>query len=283
MNANGFAVGPEDPSSLWPRRVARRWPLATFFLVAFAVSWAIWIPMAVQGRGSHLLGLLGPLIGALVTTALADGRAGLTELARRMVRWRGWRFVLVALSPLAILAVAWLAAAIAQGEWPDPGGLGRMDGWPDLGPLGLFAMMVLVVGFGEETGWRGFAIHRLAPTKGPLVATLIVTPFWALWHAPVFFFVDNFMELSALMTVGWLVGLVAGSAVLTWVYDATSRSVLGVALWHAAFNMAAASQASEGLIAAIVTTVVMVWGFALLFTWARRRSGGAARPATSKQ
>ncbi len=264
----------EAASESWPRHAARRRPAASFFLLSFAFSWAIWVPMALRGEGSHLPGLLGPLAGALTATWLADGRTGLADLAKRMIRWRApaWRFLLVVLSPFLLLAVAWPLAAAVQGGWPDLGGLQRMDGWPDAGWLGLFALMVLVVGFGEETGWRGFAIHRLEPRHGPLVATLVVTLFWALWHAPVFFFVENFRELGPGATVGWVVGLVAGSAVLTWIYLYTSRSVLAVAVWHGAFNMAAASEASEGLIAAIVTTAVMFWGFTLFFLWIRRRS-----------
>lgn len=273
----------ESESALerWPRRVARRWPTASFFLLSFGVSWGIWVPMALRGEGSHLPGLLGPLVAAVIATWLADGRTGLADLAKRMVRWRTpvWRFALVALSPLLLLGVALPVAAVVQGAWPELEGLGRMDGWPEIGWLGLFVLMVLVVGFGEETGWRGFAIHRLEPRHGPLLATLIVTVFWALWHAPVFFFVDNFQELGVGMTVGWLVGLVAGSAVLTWVYVYSARSVLAVAVWHGAFNMAVASQASEGLIAAIVTTAVMLWGFTLLFIWSRRRTARPMAPA----
>jgi len=38
--------------------------------------------------------------------------------------------------------------------------------------------------FGEEFGWRGFLLPRLADAFGPVWATLIVGVIWATWHAP---------------------------------------------------------------------------------------------------
>jgi hypothetical protein len=52
--------------------------------LAYLFSWAVWVPMMIQGQVSrpgqgwptHLLGLLGPALAALVVTAAVEGRPG---------------------------------------------------------------------------------------------------------------------------------------------------------------------------------------------------------------
>ena len=39
---------------------------------------------------------------------------------------------------------------------------------------------------GEELGWRGFLLPRLAARQGPLRASLVVGLLWGLWHLPAF-------------------------------------------------------------------------------------------------
>ncbi|HYN29640.1 MAG TPA: hypothetical protein VES95_07200 [Dermatophilaceae bacterium] len=72
------------------------------------------MPMAVRGEVSrpgqgwptHLPGLLGPALAALVVTALAGGRPGLSDLWARCTRWRvGWAPWLAVGAVLVLLAV----------------------------------------------------------------------------------------------------------------------------------------------------------------------------------
>ena len=55
-------------------------------------------------------------------------------------------------------------------------------------------------------------------------------------------------------------GLGFGSVVLTWMYRSAQRSILIVALWHSAFNLATATRASAGVAAAVASTAVMIGG-----------------------
>lgn len=172
------------------QRLVRTHLLLTFLLLAYALSWACWLPVAVsggivrpgQGIPTHFPGLLGPMLAAIIVTALTEGRVGLQDLLARMARWRvGWRWWLLAIgSPLLFYAVA-LASATATDGWPGVGGLDVVSGLPQaIGVLGVWALLVLVNGFGEETGWRGYALPSLQCRHGTLLATLILTVFWAL-------------------------------------------------------------------------------------------------------
>jgi hypothetical protein len=119
-------------------------PVATFFALAFLLSWVWWVPLALIGqtvaRGvvspSHVPGLLGPMVATLVTATLLQGRAGASDLLARMTRWRvGWRWWLVGLSPLAFFAVAAPVARLVDGAGPEWREYDRMNGFPAIGVL----------------------------------------------------------------------------------------------------------------------------------------------------
>ena len=107
-------------------------------------------------------------------------------------------------------------------------GFGRYSG---LSAIGVVPVVVIVVGltFGEETGWRGFALPLLQRRYGALAAALLVTPIWALWHLPYFFTVTTYRGFAPVGYVGFVFGLACGSIVLTWLYNGTGGSILACA------------------------------------------------------
>ena len=140
--------------------------------------------------------------------------------------------------------------------------------------VGVVATVVLVNGFGEETGWRGLAQPLLQRRHGPLVATLGVSAIWAVWHLPMFFVVEGFRSFTVAITVGWVIGLFCGAVVLTWLYNHTG-SILLVALWHGTYNMISGTSAASGLLAAVSTTAVIVLAALLVVLEVRAtRHGG---------
>ena len=99
-------------------------------------------------------------------------------------------------------------------------------------------MLTLVVGvilgpLWEEPGWRGFALPRLQERFGPLLASLILGVLWAAWHAPGF--PGGWMQGSILAL---LMGSMAFSIIMTWVYNNTHGSILLMILLHSASNAA---------------------------------------------
>jgi hypothetical protein len=56
----------------------------------------------------------------------------------------------------------------------------------------------------------------------------------------------------------WLIVLLFGVVFLTWLYNSSGGSVLLVIIWHGVFDFFTASQAADGLIAMIMSMVIMV-------------------------
>jgi len=191
------------------------------------------------------------------------GRSGIRDLVARMARWRiGWRWWLVALSPLAFLGVA-LGVIAASGEpMPRFSDFARFSGLPSTaGVVGVAVLIIGVGGFGEEVGWRGYALPRLQKRFSPLTSTLILTACWAGWHIPQFFVLESYRNFSLGIGIGFVLGLACGGVIATWLYNRTGGSILALAVWHGTYNIAAGTQAAtahSATIASIVSALIMV-------------------------
>jgi membrane protease YdiL (CAAX protease family) len=255
------------------------WRLVAFFALVYGLSWAWWLPLAVgdrlvergDGWPTHIPGLLGPMVAAAFVLAWTEGRSGLRPWLAAMARLPGerrWR--LASLAPLGFLALGVGVVALTSGV-PSAQEFIRYSGTgATVVALGL---AVIVNAFGEEAGWRGYALPRLQARLGPLRASLLIAGLWALWHAPLFLILVGYKDFSPLTIPGFFVGLTAGSLVLTSIYNGAGGSILAAAVWHGSYNLAAATDAADGTIAAVTTALVIFWAVSLV---QRERAGQPA-------
>ena len=234
------------PTTISPRSTAamlgllRRHPVATYFVAAYFFSWSYWIPLALTGARvdfgstvSHVPGLFGPAAAALLIAFAIEGREGVLRLLTACISFHGsprW-LAFAVLMPLFVFAAAALSTSV-----PPLDDLGVFAGFPELGVLPLWAMLVLT-SYGEEVGWRGFALPRLQEHHSALSATVLLTCGWALWHTPAFFILAGYGQMTAGAALGFVLAMLGGSFVLTWIFNRTGGSVLLVTLWHASFNL----------------------------------------------
>jgi uncharacterized protein len=225
-----------------PTQTARASPLK-YFVLAFVFTWALWVPAALEARDlisplpvpAGFLGVFGPMVAAIVVTALEGGRAGLRSLLGRVVRWRVapiWYAVAI-LGPLVLTLGAIALHVLLGGQPPSIGLLIRT-----LPTLVIYIVyMMLIVALGEEVGWRGYALPALQARYSALLASLILGVLWALWHLPQFFNPDTLY--SNLPFVLFLAYIVPFAVLITWVFNSAGGSVLMAILMHAVMNASA--------------------------------------------
>lgn len=269
-----------------------------FFAVAFAFSWAFWIPNALAANGvalpegvaDFLAGpfnpaAFGPTLAAFLLTLLYQGGRGVVQLLKRGVDFRfkkGW-LAAILLLPLVIFGGSVFAAILAGVRPFDPSVITNP-------PFALIAFFVILFTAGplqEEFGWRGYALPRLQSRFSALTASLIVGLFWWLWHLPAVFIPGRFMADSLPVFLALAAVIMLASVLFTWVYNNTDGSVLAALLMHAAMNwsiwIAMPSMRMDlptavfmiGFLAVAVLIVVRGWGATRL----RRTLAGAEMSA----
>jgi len=245
----------------------RRYPLATFFVVVYALTWLVWVPRAL-GEVPFLLGRAWtwvPAVAAVVVAGLVLGRPALRDLGSRLVRWRvGWRWYAVVLLGPAVFSVAVAAIYSALGgSWAVAVPPALVDT-----PILLLPLFLLIYAFtdgiGEELAWRGFALPRLLARYAPVVASLILGVIWAAWHLPLLWTDTAAMSGQPI----WLpfADITAKSVLFTWVFLHTRGSVLIAILFHASTNLflVSPSQTSAGDASLPVLAAAAKWVLVLV-------------------
>ena len=232
--------------------VASRVPwaaVATFFVVACAVSWplfwvrdlrpAAWAGWAVPGFVKALSPAAGPAAGALVAWALFD------QSRPRMVSLVGGR-------PARAL-LFWLAPALALAL------LGVGSDEPHLTGL-LWGTVLAAYALGEELGWRGFLHEPLAGLR-PQLRYVLVATLWGTWHFTTFVRTTPAATAAAMapMILLWLGASWGLAEIVT-----RTRAVLPAAGLHLVFNTLALFPSNVSLPA--IAGCAVVW-FVLARTW----------------
>jgi uncharacterized protein len=124
--------------------VLARYPLVSFFVMAYAFSWIVWSPWVLGEDGANVLppalsvpssaarllvaaGILaGPTLTAFIMTATTEGREGVRRLLGRLVLWRvGLRWYLFALIGVPLIML--LGTMVYSMSLPNLGALQRFS------------------------------------------------------------------------------------------------------------------------------------------------------------
>jgi len=214
-----------------------------FFIVAFTLTWSIGGIGLVIGRifpgrpfstssALYYLAAYSVSLTGIVFTAHHDGRQGLRHLAQRLnpLNAPAASYVIVVAGYAAIAAAALLAGSAYHHT-------------PLSLPSARTVFTVLVVTLvrdpgpvGEEFGWRGFALPRLAERYSPLEASVRLGLVHAAWHIPLFFIPG---QPQAQMSFPlFTIGVVALSVFNTALYLRTRANLLLAILVHLLGNVA---------------------------------------------
>jgi uncharacterized protein len=253
----------------------RQQQVLSFFVLAFAWTWAWWGAAAVTGARVtepaglllYLLGVFGPLVGA-VWVVHRRGRRYRREFLRRIYDPRG----ISARWWLALLAVAAGPAALGAVGASVAGRGGTAPAFT-VGTIAALAAPALVAGLVEEPGWRGAVSDAWQAGTRPVWAAAGIGAIWSLWHLPLSFIEGSYYyELGAGSLRFWLTHLmlVQLGILLVWLANGSGDSILLAVLAHAAFNVAV-GLAPSGLTFDVVTLLALTAATSAVITLTRGR------------
>jgi membrane protease YdiL (CAAX protease family) len=256
----------------------QRYPLLTFFLLAFGLSWIFMITDALGSRAIlpfrlpiPLLIVMGymPTLAAVIVTWQIKGRDGVRALLKKLLIARvrlGW--YVFAIFGIAVMAVIAVMLYNTFGNGPVVPILSK-NAPPFSGPLQMIltiVVMYIIVGLvnGEELAWRGFALPRLQTKYNALISSLILGVIWTLFHLPLFFTATGSSQ-AEISFVSFLISTVSITVLYTWMYNNTRGSVLLAYLFHAAantwtqvFSIDHANQTVNWILTAVMVLVAVV-------------------------
>ena len=235
------------------RILIARHPLAAYFTIAFLGTWLVDLPIVLGQDGLGLMGyqfplapylilfilsfFAGPTLGAILVTGALEGKPGVRAFFRRYVQWRihpRWYLLALLGVPLIyfISAAIWLGADILRE-------LGT--NWMAVLTVYLPAVLLFpaMLTWGEEPGWRGFALTQMQLRYHPIIASLAVGFFNGIWRLPVFLIANKPLGLGPFHPASFAINVAAimmVSIIWTWVFNNASGSILMAVLLHAAFN-----------------------------------------------
>jgi membrane protease YdiL (CAAX protease family) len=230
-----------------------------------------------------LLWLAITLLPAWVVWSIFSRRLGVRALLQTLAAWRVspiW-YGAALLLPVVISA-AGIALMTLLGQ-PLPT-FPRTEPMRELLPLLVttFVATLLYGGpLGEEAGWRGFALPRLQALHSPLVASLLLSVVWGLWHVPLHLqgvyhgiFPDGLPGILLR-----IVTTVPTTVLFTWFFNRTKGNLWLVVLLHTAVNNTAGFwlPVTPGVYAAMaILTVTLIITDRM---WRLRAPEGAVAPA----
>lgn len=218
----------------------KKYPLIAYFLLAYGLTWIVQIPAAIFPGWPELLtflGSFGPVVAAFIVVGLIAGKDGVQQLISPIKKWRvgvQWYLIVLVGPTLMMASSIYLYQLLGKGSgMPVSISMASQVGEHFLALWVIFIYQVVIV-WGEEIGWRGFALPNLQIRFHPILASVILGVLWGLWHLP-WFWIEGSAQQS--MSVQFFVLATVGYSILyTWIYNGTRGSLLMMCLLHAANN-----------------------------------------------
>ena len=210
--------------------------MIVYFALVFLITWAIWftansVESPVISAALFYTGVFSPGILALLLTYRERGSLGVQALLRRLVKFdvsRRWLvFALFFMAAVKLLVA--LTARLSTGAWPPS----RVDLLPLMFAAAIFSTL-LGGQIGEELGWRGYALPRMALRLGLGPSSVLIGIIWAVWHLPLFFVLGG--DTDGQSFPFYLLQVTAISVAIGWIYMKTDGSLFVTMLLHAAVN-----------------------------------------------
>lgn len=242
----------------------KRRPLIAYLVLVTLISAGFIVGMKLMGKTGHYLAgpyMFGPALAAIITR-LFFYQHKFTDAHLRFGRWQAYlQFWGITLGVVLLSYVVYTLLGSISWDFSGETFLTQLKNQMALsgqriedlpagltpkmmlilffvGGLTIFNIPLVIVGFGEEFGWRGFMFPQLCRIQllaGFVVGGLI----WFVWHVPLVFIMPSTMDFTTLQHIfngiTFAIGSICTFVFFAYVYT-KSRSIWVVSLVHAVFN-----------------------------------------------
>lgn len=235
--------------------------LATFFLLAYLISWIAWVPLiilvldpsSIQWMVFMTGGNVGPLLASVIVIGVNKGKGGLNDFFRRIFGWRShfiWYIAAFGI-PIIIWLIPTLIHVLLGGSKPIlfdntyyiPSSCSYLGIYHNtfLCIIIQFFIIFLVNGVTEEPGWRGVALPHLQEDYNAVESSIIIGFLHSCWHLPLYFIPGatkffNQPEKLIIPFISFLIVTILYSFIYTWLYNSTG-SIFFPILTHTTWNL----------------------------------------------
>ena len=218
----------------------KRNQIISFILFTLFFSYLIGVPYSLWMKGfleesagftsvylQRLLTVYGPALAAITITYLTNRKSGVKNLCQKLIpskkHWEWYLFLPVIASVITFtsfliggLSFINLTSIIA-------------DSWFIF--FGHLILQTLIIGIGEELGWRGWLLPKLTDKYSLAVSILFISIIWGLWHFPI-------LLSGPAIVMPWLYLLFSASIILTWIWLKVKGNIAVLVIAHASLNSA---------------------------------------------
>lgn len=196
-----------------------------FYYLIYSIPEAL--PLMPTG-GFLRLSVMGITLSAFITAYIVDGSRGLQNIRKRMkVRKEHASYYLF---PFFIFFLAGMSLLLNGHSFIN---MLYYTIENIVQFLVLFISSFLIIGMGEEIGWRGFVLPKLMEKFSPIHSTFIIIPIWYAFHLP------KIIDWSGSIHyfINMLVGIIAFGFLFTLIFIKLKEDVFLIALLHASYNV----------------------------------------------
>jgi membrane protease YdiL (CAAX protease family) len=176
---------------------------------------------------------IGPSLTAVILLLKFEGRAGLQQLFKRVFQLNlgYWYYAVFLLIPLILICAHLLNMLLFDVSFPQTGLLNEPCWIPVL------FLVFFILQFGEELGWRGYALDRLQTRWNALFSSLILGGIWTIWHIPMFFSEGFGHYQNNLPFLQFFLTFLLISVIITWFQNNAKGSLLPAFIVHTYINL----------------------------------------------
>lgn len=213
--------------------------IACFIFLTFLISLGIGFPLklyllngAFQSSEiglnylSKILVTFGPALSAIIITYIITGNKGVIALFSKL---KPHTIHIIWWVALPVIGVTVTAIAFVAGGFKAQELITFVTAASPLLLITHFISALVIIGIGEELGWRGFLLPKFAQGRTIFMATCMVAVIWAIWHAPLFFSGYHIL-------IPFLIAVLSLSIIFTWLWDRVGGNVFVLAIAHASVD-----------------------------------------------